>query len=861
MDTTSIANDEIGIDSSQTPASSHPALDYVISNAEEHQKLVVHMRKACGWDKGMVPTWFIQQDEGTRIMAVFYLPGTKTAVGMGGIEFQDFEHSDKDVADIESKRGCVVSLFLYKQYRGQGYLGTVLKCCEEMGRSKGLEVMTIYGLEKAGGYERFGYRTFKMEERSYGGDNRWMTRFLEKPLIPSKGADAKGVDDKFYIQGGATSADNLLQGFWALDLTTPWTTSNPAWKSLPLGPFNAYHSAGYSADNKTFITFGRDTAADPRVVPKSWINIYDIASSSWTISWNPANMADNSRRDFTAVTNPSNNQIYIMAGDAGPAGAIFTNVFNVYDTATTQLTEITTPIPGPQNITTYGAVWVPRLNNMLVIGGTLQGGSASSLFVYHPDTGAWTTQETIGPFNYARYSHCAAANADGSLVTVFGGFAGGSKDGDPNAYILDTTTWRWTTVPYNGRGRGNAACTVAGDTFMVWGGFENSPNTAIGVPQGADALLLLSLSSKTWQTTYIPSPDLSSGADNPNNPNNPGNPGTGGPNGDNGNNNNNRNLRQGISGAAIGGIVAGCVVLLLVIAFAMRERRRRRKKNLIPKTDSDLIGPDMREAEIRGQSSSKMDHHNHSVPPRPPIPSGRYNSLELAPETLKDHRGSADDGYNSSFGYSNPTTPTTLQFLNTGDHGEAQFGTGTVAAARVGGAAGRYERESYQSDGTSASTYYPPPPVVSRRPVSSDTRAFQTSMANNNTGVERRPNDPQAIVNHAITTQNEGYYPYNSTAVVAPTTAEDGLTAAATDQYHDTYGTRKHNSHMSSQSIFSDGSSSNPQQHYYDPKRPVSGPQGGFGIGATVEHSSPGAPQAILQQRQSFHHHSPTSPR
>ncbi|KAF9194993.1 hypothetical protein BGZ51_005957 [Haplosporangium sp. Z 767] len=111
---------------------------------------------------------------------------------MGGIEFQDFEHNDKDVADMESKRGCVVSLFLYKQYRGQGYLGTILKCCEEMGRSKDLKVMTIYGLQKAGGYEKFGYRTFKMEERGYGGDNRWMTRFLEKSLIPSEGADATG---------------------------------------------------------------------------------------------------------------------------------------------------------------------------------------------------------------------------------------------------------------------------------------------------------------------------------------------------------------------------------------------------------------------------------------------------------------------------------------------------------------------------------------------------------------------------------------------------------------------------------------------------------------------------------------------
>ncbi|KAF9405063.1 hypothetical protein BGZ94_003781, partial [Podila epigama] len=101
-------------------------------------------------------------------MGIFYLPGTSTAVGMGGIELKDFAHEDKDVADIETKRGCVVSLFVYKKYRGKGYLGRILSICEQMARDKGLKVLTIYGLSKAGGYEKFGYQTFKVEKRNYG---------------------------------------------------------------------------------------------------------------------------------------------------------------------------------------------------------------------------------------------------------------------------------------------------------------------------------------------------------------------------------------------------------------------------------------------------------------------------------------------------------------------------------------------------------------------------------------------------------------------------------------------------------------------------------------------------------------------
>ncbi|KAG0093873.1 hypothetical protein BGZ93_006081 [Podila epicladia] len=160
----------------------YPALDYVIPNEEEHKTLLLAMRKACGWDSWFVPSWFVQQAEGTRVMAIFYLPGTKTPVGMGGIELEDFTHHDKDVADLDTKRGCIVSLFVYKQYRGKGYLGQILHICEEIARNKGLAVLTIYGLAKAGGYEKFGYQTFKVENRNYGGDNDWETRFLLKKL-------------------------------------------------------------------------------------------------------------------------------------------------------------------------------------------------------------------------------------------------------------------------------------------------------------------------------------------------------------------------------------------------------------------------------------------------------------------------------------------------------------------------------------------------------------------------------------------------------------------------------------------------------------------------------------------------------
>lgn len=208
---------------------------------------------------------------------------------------------------------------------------------------------------------------------------------------PCGGSAFARVGNNFYIQGGATYADELLQSMWALDLTTAWTTSQPAWKSLPPGPFNAYHSAGYNANNSTFLTFGRDTAAPANQVASSWLNSFDVRTGTWS-SWNPIGLKDNSRRDFYAVTNPTANRIYILGGDASSTGSVITNHFNTYDPATRALTEVDTPPSGPQNSITYAAVWVPRLSVMLVIGGQIAGVSPQSLWVFHPDTSEWSTQ-------------------------------------------------------------------------------------------------------------------------------------------------------------------------------------------------------------------------------------------------------------------------------------------------------------------------------------------------------------------------------------------------------------------------------------------------------------------------------------
>ncbi|KAG0296191.1 hypothetical protein BGZ98_001070 [Dissophora globulifera] len=679
---------------------------------------------------------------------------------------------------------------------------------------------------------------------------------------PCGGSAYARVGNNFYIQGGATSGDNLLQPFWALDLTISWTTSKPAWSPLPLGPANAYHSAGYSADNKSFITFGRDTAADPQVIPDSWINIFNIATGTWSFSTNPPNMADNSRRDFAAVTNPSANSIYILGGDAGPSGAIATNAFDIFDPMTRTLTEVTTPLPGPQNISTYAAVWAPNLNAMIVIGGAMPTSKPQGLYLYHPDTGAWTTQATTGSFNFARIAHCAASNADGSLIAVFGGFTTQPGNADPNIYILDTATWSWTATPYAGRGRGNTACAVVDDTFLIWGGFFQSPNTVNGTPMGAEALLLFSLSKRAWLTTYTPSAALVA-AGNHTTSGSGGN-GTGTVGGSmSGNTSNGGGGATVMSAGLIGGLAAAGIALVVLAAYgaSVWVQRRKNRKALAEKKIAS--GDDMNDDGHIYPEALMAERARVISPPRPPPPmasdnrhNGRYQGPNPKSEAFIDPRQSLEGAAGgSSGGYSSVTTPTSLQFLATSERGvgsESLYGIPAMASGYSG-------RQSYQTEAPLAPVYYSPrssaptPGTLHQTPSTyhgdiPEEGVYISPFSKSTSSVNRRSNDPQLITNNLI-----GYYPFNG---VSSTTMVPPLTEAPEDQYHESYG-MKHFSINSTQTGYTDLSSHAPTSIFDPrmlppagappvPKRPVSGPQGGEGFG-NVEQTGPGAPHAILE--------------
>lgn len=420
-------------------------------------------------------------------------------------------------------------------------------------------------------------------------------------------------------------------------------------------------------------------------------------------------------------------------------------------------------------------------------------------------------------------------DADGSLVAVFGGFINGAATADPNAYILNTVTWTWTAIPVaSGRGRGNAACTIIDDTFIIWGGFYNNPSVAGGLPSGLDNLLLLSLSTGQWKTSYTPS--MAAGGAGTGGGGNGGNGGMGGNGGTGGG-------KGGLSSGAIGGICAGVAVVIAAVAFLFFRRTWKKGDDAVAASSAKLEsgshgaphppappctgggptnghgqhhngGGAAPTAAVAGAAPGHIqsNHHNHS--PQPPASSttvsptvydqSLYNQqqpqqigytgydqhqqqyppyLQQAPDHTFHHRPSTDIPYSSAGAPGND-----VQYLDEN---------------------GNLYRRSYQPEVGPApvpspgTVYYPPPPPSGSSVGTPEQGAYQVAYGQG----------------------QGGEAPYKASI------GEGGAPRVDASPYHDSYGVA--------------GSATTGGV-----KRPVGGPQGGPYIEVPV---TKGAPQAILQ--------------
>lgn len=424
-------------------------------------------------------------------------------------------------------------------------------------------------------------------------------------------------------------------------------------------------------------------------------------------------------------------------------------------------------------------------------------------------------------------------------MAVFGGFINGQSTADPNVYILNTVTWTWTAVPLgSGRGRGNAACTIVDDTFIIWGGFYNNPSQPGGLPSGLDNLLLLSLSTQQWRTSY--SPSMGAGG--------AGTVGSSG-NGGNGGNGENGTGKSGLSGGAIGGICAGVAVVVAATAFLFFKRTWKKGDDAVAASSSSKLESGSHTAAAHphppappcsggggGPTQGHGNHHNgggvagaavvgghipsshHS--PQPP-PSSTTASPTVYDQSLYHQQQPQPIGYT---GYEQQQHyPPYLQ--QAPDHTFHHCPSTDIAYSSAGGAAledvqyvdenGHLYRRSYQPEVVSAAppapspgtVYYPPPPPSGASVGTPEQGAYQVAYGQGGSG---------------------GEVPYKASIGEG-----GGPLNVDSSPYHDSYGAAG----SATAAAATTGGAAGV-------KRPVGGPQGGPFVEVPV---SKGAPQAILQ--------------
>ncbi|KAF9281882.1 hypothetical protein BGZ68_006335 [Mortierella alpina] len=424
---------------------------------------------------------------------------------------------------------------------------------------------------------------------------------------PVGGAAYVSFHDRLYVQGGDLGGGNLINQFYALDLSRSWQTVSPVWNTLPAGPINAYHSGGFSADMNSFVTFGRETGSP--YTTANFINIFSTSTGSW-IGTGSTMIADPTRRDMTIASDPSpGGQIYFMGGDAGQAGTGRSNVIDIYNLKSSVVSETVVPPPGPQNLQGGAAAWLPHRKSMMIVGGMNDNLEGNSVYLFTPESdqsqsstsGSYMTSSSSnsnidnnGPYssssnsnsngNYNSYSNSnsnsnnpnvlgsnsnsARSDEDGSVVAVFGGFVNQSSTSDHSIYFLDTRTWIWTSSTSNSvRGRSYSACAFSGNQFIVWGGFYQNPTSIPNnLPSIEESTLVYSLAAQNWVKTFEPSAGASSGS-------------ASGGQGErtNGNelSNGTKNIGIILAIAAVGAILALLITIGALMVIRKRNQRRR----------------------------------------------------------------------------------------------------------------------------------------------------------------------------------------------------------------------------------------------------------------------------------------------
>ncbi|KAF8941403.1 hypothetical protein BGZ58_009486 [Dissophora ornata] len=345
-----------------------------------------------------------------------------------------------------------------------------------------------------------------------------------------------------YIHGGTTTTTSTPLGqTFSIDLSTNWTTSQPAFKNLTDGFGDYKYASTFLSDNKSWFLLSNQTA-----------HKYATDNDTWSVIGVSGNV--NNVKGLAAATDAVSGLVYVVNGWQVNGSVSMQQ----YNPVSNQINSVPMQ-PTLLGVNSFAASWSTVRKSLLVHGGattttnTLQRG----LYEYVPNSG-WTLLSDTGDVPPARMSHCMVPAYGGTKMIVFGGIdQTGAVLGD--IYALDVATLTWTKGVDGGAivARGNTVCAITNDLFLAWGGCD-SEITALT----SSITVVYNMKSNAWQSTYTPTPQPGA-TTAPSTPSSSTSP-----------------LPSPSSpGPIIGGAVGGASLIALAAGFLLYRRKKRNQRN------------------------------------------------------------------------------------------------------------------------------------------------------------------------------------------------------------------------------------------------------------------------------------------
>ncbi|KAF9349337.1 hypothetical protein BGX26_012356 [Mortierella sp. AD094] len=457
------------------------------------------------------------------------------------------------------------------------------------------------------------------------------------------------------------------------------STNPPTWVNLTsdYSPYQRFHSGDCTPDKNSFLTIGNADEVNTGSSGSGFLMAYSISKGTWsavnqavsgtTFSNSPGkgqgkgnggngagNAVSAAGRTMVGFAFGVGNGVNSSATSLGVAvgGGWIPPTASTPSAFATDLTNLATEVDlmatgsdgslgsltwsiapnngnGGNNVNTnLGAaagtkvVILPSGGKAVILGGvsnSLQGGLGFlSVRILDMTTGAVVLQKTSGSvFPAPRYGHCVAPSSDGNTIFMFGGAFASNDQLTTDFFTLDTRTWTWSmpAIKNSPPAVRDHQCTVVGNQFMSFFGFNSNQAPASGQPlasngtgatiPSAPPIYVLSTSQWVWSTQFTPLPGTPSPPPAPSVPTDGSNGKVGG---------------AAIAFSTIFGLAFLGVIGYMVYAHKRRQRRKAERLQLV-----ELENQKKEEARLEKERQQRMQQ-DVPLPPTPPMMAHTYNS-------------------------------------------------------------------------------------------------------------------------------------------------------------------------------------------------------------------------------------------